>query len=162
MSLIKLHSIGRSYLLKKKNFRAKLIKKLMYYLHNSYLPLECEIGKDTLVAYGGIGIVVHDRAKIGSHCMIGQGITIGGRNGNYDVPTIEDNVYIGAGARILGAITIGHDSIIGPNAVITKDIPPYSVVVGVPAKIINTITKENFEKYINSHHGPLNYKEENR
>lgn len=159
MSLITLHKRGRQYLLQKKLFRAKIIRKIMYYLHNSILPLECEIGEGTTVAYGGIGMVIHKRCKIGSNCMLGQGITIGGRNGP-DVPIIEKNCYIGAGARILGGITIGHDSIVAPNAVVTKDTPPHSVIAGIPAKVINTITKENKDKYITCYYGPINYKEE--
>ena len=57
----------------------------------------------------------------------------------YELPMIEDRVDIGCGAVVLGAITVGHDSVIGANAVVLKDVPPYSVAVGVPAKVIKTI-----------------------
>jgi acetyltransferase-like isoleucine patch superfamily enzyme len=57
-------------------------------------------------------------------------------------PIIEDRVDIGCGAVIVGAITIGHDSQIGANAVVIKDVPPFSVAAGVPAKIIKTINPE--------------------
>lgn len=160
MLTLKIYKISNFFYKKKMKRISKLLDLLNYYLHNSIVPGTCEIGKETKIAYGGIGIVIHARARIGEHCMIGQGITIGGRNGASEVPIIERNVYIGAGSRILGAITIGHNSIIGANSVITKDIPPYSIVIGVPGKIINKITKENIEKY-KSNYGPLDYLGEN-
>jgi len=93
--------------------------------------------------------------------IIGQGITIGGRNGIKEVPVIEDNVFISAGARILGNVNIGHDSIIGTNAVVLRDIPPYSVVAGVPAKIIAKITKKTFYEKYQFYGGPKKYCDEN-
>jgi len=129
-------------------------------MHNSFIPSSCNIGKDTVIAYGGIGVVIHSNALIGRHCMIGQGITIGGRNGETGVPIVQDNVYLGAGCRIIGDITIGHDSIIAPNAVVTKNVEPYSVMAGVPAKMINRITKDNINKY-SRNYGPCNFMKNN-
>lgn len=63
------------------------------------------------------------------------------------VPKIGKRVYISTGAKILGGITIGNNCIIGANAVVTKDIPDFSVIAGNPAKIINTINDENYQKY---------------
>lgn len=157
MTAIKLYRIGNFFFSKNIKFISKIFTYLNLLIYNSYIPSSCSIGKNTKIAYGGIGVVIHARAKIGNHCLIGQGITIGGRNGLNEVPVIEDNVYIGAGARILGNITIGHDSIIAPNAVITKNVEPYSVMGGVPAKKMNEITKENFKKY-KENYGPLNFK----
>jgi serine O-acetyltransferase len=54
------------------------------------------------------------------------------------LPTIEDDVYIGAGAKILGNITVGHSSVVGVNAVVLQTVPPGSIVVGVPARVIRT------------------------
>lgn len=108
----------------------------MYVLFNSSLPASCTIGKGTVLAYGGIGIVVHARAVIGRNCMIGQNTTIGGKSGWYEVPVIGDNVYISAGARILGPVRIGNNVIIGANAVVVKDVPDNCIVAGIPAKNI--------------------------
>jgi serine O-acetyltransferase len=117
------------------------------FTRNSIIPGSVEIGRHTNFAYGGIGVVIHGKAKIGNYCSIGQGITIGGKPGAKHLPIIEDRCYLGAGCRIIGEVVIGHDSIIGPNAVITKNIPPYSVVVGIPGRVINIINEDNIEKY---------------
>lgn len=159
MLALKVYRISNFFYRYKLKKISKIIDIINYYLHNSILPGSCVIEKDTKVAYGGIGMVIHARTKIGEHCMLGQGITIGGRNGEKEVPIIERNVYIGAGARIIGNITIGHDSIIAPNSVVLKDVKPFSIIAGIPGEKINTITKHNIKKYIQNY-GPLKYEEQ--
>ena len=116
---------------------------VIYYLQKVFLkssvPASVMIGRGTKFAYGGIGLVIYARAVIGSNCMIGQDVTIGGKSGWYEVPIIGDSVYINAGGRILGPFRIGNNVIIGANAVVIKDVPDNCIVAGVPAKII----KEN-------------------
>ena len=116
-------------------------------IKSSSVPPTCSIGRGTKFAYGGIGVVIHNRAVIGNNCMIGQGVTIGGKSGWYEVPIIGDNVVISAGARLLGPIKIGNNVIIGANAVVVKDVPDNCVVAGVPAKIIrNNMKPVDFEE----------------
>lgn len=83
--------------------------------------------------YGGIFV----RADIGSNCSISQGVTFGskGAGKSNGWPIVEDNVYVGAGAKVIGAITLGKGSVIGANAVVTKDVPEYALAVGIPAEI---------------------------
>ena len=133
---------------------SKVLDSLNYYLHNSIIPASCEIGEGTMIAYGGIGIVIHGNSIIGKNCMIGQGITIGGKSGDKNeiwgyggTPIIEDNVYLGAGCRIIGGVIIGHDTIVAPNSVIIKNTEACSIYSGIPGKVIIKITKENIEKY---------------
>lgn len=124
----------------------KLIWRLQYLFFNSSVPASCEIGKGTKFGYGGIAVVLHARTVIGKNCMIGQGVTIGGKSGWYEVPVIGDNVQISAGARILGPVRIGNNVIIGANAVVVKDVPDNCIVAGIPAKIIKeNISMEDFE-----------------
>jgi serine O-acetyltransferase len=86
----------------------------------------------------GMGVVIGETAEIGADVTIYHGVTLGGTSLNKGKrhPTIGDRVVIGAGAKVLGAITIGDDSRIGANAVVVKSVPPNSVVVGVPGQIV--------------------------
>jgi serine O-acetyltransferase len=83
----------------------------------------------------GMGIVIGSTAEIGDDVMLYQGVTLGGRSLEKVKrhPTIGDRVTIGAGAKVLGPITIGAGSAVGANAVVVKDTPPDSIVTGIPA-----------------------------
>jgi len=115
---------------------AKLIRALIFFLYNSFIPYTCQIGKGTKFAYKGMGIVIHSRAVIGENCIIAQQVTVGGRAKQYDVPKIGNYVYIGAGAKVLGDISIGDNVVIGANAVVINDVDSGCVVAGVPARIV--------------------------
>jgi serine O-acetyltransferase len=109
---------------------------LIRFLFNSAVYSQTKIGKECLFAYGGIAVVIHKNAVLGDGVTISQNVTIGGRSGHKDVPKIGDNVYIGAGAKVLGPIYVGDNAIIGANAVVIGNVEPNSVVAGVPAKVI--------------------------
>ncbi len=86
----------------------------------------------------GMGVVIGETAEIGNNVTLYHGVTLGGvslEKGKRH-PTLEDGVVVGAGAKILGAITIGEGSRIGANAVVVKSVPPDSVVVGVPGQVV--------------------------
>lgn len=97
------------------------------------------IGRRLSIEHHGC-IVVHGAATIGDDCLIRHSVTIGnaGRDDPHGAPTIGNRVEIGAGAKIIGRITIGDDVIIAANAVVIRDTPAGSIVGGVPAKIIGT------------------------
>jgi serine O-acetyltransferase len=84
------------------------------------------------------GVVIGATAQVGEDVTIYHGVTLGGTSlePGKRHPTVGDRVTIGAGAKVLGPITIGHDSRIGANAVVVKPVPPDSVVVGVPGQVI--------------------------
>ena len=84
------------------------------------------------------GVVIGETAEVGDDVTLYQGVTLGGTRLVHAKrhPTVGDRVTIGAGAKVLGPITIGHDSRIGANAVVVKPVPPNSVVVGVPGQVI--------------------------
>ncbi len=91
------------------------------------------IGNDFFVDHGA-GVVVGETAEIGDRVTLFQGVTLGGTGfaTGKRHPTVEDNVTIGSGAKLLGPITIGHGAKIGANSVVIHDVPPNSTVVGVP------------------------------
>lgn len=86
----------------------------------------------------GMGVVIGETAEIGADVTIYHGVTLGGTTLNHGKrhPTLGDRVVVGAGAKILGAITVGDDARIGANAVVVKPVPANSVVVGVPGQPI--------------------------
>lgn len=93
------------------------------------------IGKGIKIWHFG-SIVVNAKSKIGINCTLNPGIVIGHKAVNERAPIIGDNVYIGAGAKILGEVTVGDDVFIAPNCVVVKDVPSHCMVVGIPAIII--------------------------
>ena len=81
------------------------------------------------------GVVIHQDAVIGNNCMIMQQVTIG-RTADEGVPTIGNDVYIGAGAKVLGSVSVGDGARIGAQAVVISDVPAHCTAVGIPAQII--------------------------
>lgn len=95
--------------------------------------LGCDIGialPDTVFLPHPQGIVIHSQTRIGRDVVIGHQVTLGGKDFSLAAPSIEDGVYIGAGAKILGGVTIGRGATVGANAVVTKNVPPGATVVG--------------------------------
>lgn len=95
-----------------------------------------KIGKRLVIDHG-MGVVIGETSVIGDDCLIFHGVTLGGKSFDNTKrhPTLENRVSVGAGAKILGNITIGRESSIGANSVVTKDIPPGSVAIGIPAQL---------------------------
>ena len=100
------------------------------------LPCETRVGRRLRIEHFG-GIIVSGDAVIGDDVVLRHGVTIGlKRTGKRGAPRIGDRVDIGAGAKILGPITIGDDAVIGANAVVLSDVPAGSLAVGIPARIV--------------------------
>ena len=115
------------------------IKTRIRIIWGGVIPYQADIGKGTILGYQACGIVIHKRCVIGTGCHISQGVTIGGTSGLYEVPVLGENVQVGANAVIIGPVHVGSGSVIGAGAVVTRDIPPRSVAVGVPAKVVKTL-----------------------
>ena len=97
------------------------------------------IGRGLFIDHGS-GVVIGETAIIGKNVTLFQGVTLGGTGKEQGKrhPTIGDNVVVGAGAKVLGNITVGANSMIGANAVVVRDVPPDSTVVGVPGRVART------------------------
>jgi len=124
------------------HWRIPVLPKLCYAFNrivfSAVVPPGVQIGKGVLLGYKGLGIIVHRRAVIGNNVVVGAHVTIGGRGEYHEVPIIEDDVMIGAGAKILGPVRIGRGARIGANAVVVKDVPPGATAIGIPARVMNS------------------------
>lgn len=123
----------------------KVIQSLVFLLFNSYLPVEVRFGEGSKLAYGGIGVVLHKKCKIGKRVIICQNVTLGKKMGPGEAPVIGDDVYIGPGAKILGNVVVGSNVIIGANTVVTKDVPNNVICAGVPGRIIRSVDSPIYE-----------------
>jgi serine O-acetyltransferase len=113
------------------------IFKLVEVLAGVSIPAHAEIGPGLYIGHFG-NIIVHPDTIMGERCSLSQGVTIGVLGGERPgVPRIGNDVYIGAGAKILGPVTIGDGAIIGANAVVIADVPAGATAVGVPARVIH-------------------------
>jgi serine O-acetyltransferase len=113
----------------------KLLYKFVQIITGVELPCEASVGRNFVIDHFG-GIIVSGYATFGDNCRIRNGVTIGLRRVDEKrAPTIGNNVDIGAGAKLLGPIKVGDNSIIGANAVVLIDVPANSIAVGVPATI---------------------------
>jgi serine O-acetyltransferase len=101
------------------------------------------IGRRVFIDHG-MGVVIGETAVIGDDCTLYHGVTLGGTSWNKGKrhPTLEQGVVIGAGAKVLGPITIGKGAKIGSNAVVVKDVPENATAVGIPARILEQETNK--------------------
>lgn len=117
-------------------FTARFISQFARWITGIEIHPGARIGKSFFIDHG-MGVVIGETAIVGDNVLLYQGVSLGGTSLEKGKrhPTIGNNVVIGAGAKVLGNITVGDDSYIGANAVVIKDVPPNSTVVGVPGRI---------------------------
>ena len=127
-----------------------ILYRTMYgFVRNIYgieLPYSTTIGRRVIIEHQGC-IVLHGNAVIGDDCIIRQGVTIGNRRLDrpFEAPHLCSGVNIGVGAKILGAIRIGENAIIGANSVVCCDVTANSTVVGVPARALRAADGKRVE-----------------
>ncbi len=115
------------------SFIYRILFKLTQILTGVELPCEAEVGDNLVIDHFG-GIIVSGFAKLGNNCRIRDGVVIGLRRiGDKRAPVLGDNVDVGSGAKLLGAIRIGNNVLVGANAVVLCDVPDDCIAVGVPA-----------------------------
>jgi serine O-acetyltransferase len=95
------------------------------------------IGEGLFIDHG-MGIVIGETSEIGDNCHIFQGVTLGGTSTKREKrhPTLKENVQVGAGAKLIGAITVGENAVIGAGSVVVTNVPPNATVVGVPGHVV--------------------------
>ena len=117
---------------------ARMISHISRFLTGIEIHPAVKIGKNIFIDHG-MGVVIGETTIIGDNVSIYQGVTLGGTKWEKKKrhPTINDNVIIGAGAKVLGPISVGKNSKIGANSVVTRNVPSNSTVIGIPARVID-------------------------
>jgi len=141
----------------KMHLLARAISQFSRFLTGIEIHPAAKIGKNLFIDHG-MGVVIGETTEIANNVTLYHGVTLGGispaENSSSQVnqkrhPTLHDNVIVGSGGQILGPISIGKGSRVGANAVVTKDVPENSTMVGIPAKNINkdSSTDKKFRPY---------------
>jgi len=137
---------------------AKILSQFSRFLTGIEIHPAAKIGKNFFIDHG-MGVVIGETSEIEDNVTLYHSVTLGGISPSIDSgkqrgvkrhPTLKNNVVVGSGAQILGPITVGKFAKIGANAVVTRDVPEHSIMVGVPAKNIRTkpeINDTSFKPY---------------
>ena len=133
---------------------ARIISQTVRFFTGIEIHPGAKIGKNLFIDHG-MGVVIGETSEIGNNVTIYHNVTLGGiapsinsndQRNTKRHPTLEDNVVVGSGAQILGPIIIKKNSLVGANAVVTKDVPEKAVMIGIPAKNVGTTSGE-FKPY---------------
>ncbi len=148
------HRISHFLFQRKFKFLARLISQFARFLTGIEIHPGAKIGKGFFIDHG-MEVVIGETTEIGNNATLYQGVTLGGtgKEKGKRHPTLGNNVTVAAGAKILGNIKIGDNSVIGAGSVVIKDVPPDSTVVGVPGRIVKH--KGRRITLINLDHGDL-------
>ena len=109
--------------------------KLLVLVIGIHLGPETQVGPGLFIAHFG-GIWINPRVRMGAHCNIAHGVTIGAPDAEPGAPVLGDRVWIGAGAVITGAVQIGSGAVVGANSLVSSNLPENAVAVGVPARVL--------------------------
>ena len=139
------HRIAHFLYKKQRFFLARLVSQISRFFTGIEIHPGATIGEEILIDHG-MGVVIGETAVVGNRVTIYQGVTLGGTGKEHGKrhPTIEDNVMISAGAKVLGSFTVGKNSKIGAGSVVLSEVPPNSTVVGVPGRVV----KKDNEEYL--------------
>ena len=151
------HRIANFFAIAKFNLIARIISQFSRFLTGIEIHPNAKIGKNLFIDHG-MGVVIGETSDIGDNVTIYHMVTLGGISPSINSddqrntkrhPTLMDNVVVGSGAQILGPVVVGKNAKIGANAVVTKDVEENAVMVGIPAKNVGEVSKEdeNFKPY---------------
>ena len=124
------------------NLKLPLIPRVLSQINRTITGIEihpgAKIGRKVFIDHG-MGVVIGETAEIGDNCLLYQGVTLGGTGKNHGKrhPTLKENVVVGAGAKVLGSITVGANTRIGAGSVVVRSVQGNSTVVGVPGRVVH-------------------------
>lgn len=131
------HRLAHFFFKKKLFFIARVISQISRFFTGIEIHPGAVIGRRFFIDHG-MGVVIGETCIIGDNVTLFQGVTLGGtgKESGKRHPTLEDNVLVATGAKVLGSITIGDSSKVGAGSVVLKNVPPHSTVVGIPGKVV--------------------------
>jgi serine O-acetyltransferase len=139
-----LHRVAHALFVRRVPVIPRLISHFNRFVTGIEIHPGAKIGRGVFIDHGA-GVVIGETAEVGDNVTLYQGVTLGG-TGKWKGkrhPTLEDNVLVGVGAKILGDVTIGHHARIGAGAVVLKNVPDHATAVGVPARAVYRESHEN-------------------
>ena len=145
------HRVAHFFCIAKFDLIARIISQFSRFLTGIEIHPKSKIGKNLFIDHG-MGVVIGETSEIKDNVTIYHMVTLGGiapsvdSNNQRDIkrhPTLEDNVIVGSGAQVLGPVVIGKNAKMGANAVVTKNVPENAVMIGIPAKNINTKSEKD-------------------
>ena len=148
------HKIANFFAIAKFDLVARIISQFSRFFTGIEIHPKAKIGKNLFIDHG-MGVVIGETSEVGDNVTIYHNVTLGGvapsinsndQRNTKRHPTLQDNVVVGSGAQILGPVVVGRNSLIGANAVVTKDVPEKSIMIGIPAKRVGDATK-GFKPY---------------
>ena len=149
---LRFHRVSHFLWTHRMKFPGRLLSHLARFLTAIEIHPGAQIGRRLFIDHGA-GVVIGETAEVGDDVLMYQGVVLGGTSLKKEKrhPTIGNNVVIGTGAVVLGAITIGDDARIGAGSVVVKSVPPDSTVVGIPGRVV----EDKHDQVIDLEHGKL-------
>ncbi|MEO4055289.1 serine O-acetyltransferase EpsC [Solibacillus sp. CAU 1738] len=131
------HRIAHWFFKRRFYFIARVISQVSRFFTGIEIHPGAKIGRRFFIDHG-MGVVIGETCEIGDNVTLYQGVTLGGtgKEKGKRHPTLEDNVLVATGAKVLGSITIGENSKVGAGSVVLKDVPPNATIVGIPGKVV--------------------------
>ncbi|GAA0380779.1 serine O-acetyltransferase EpsC [Bacillus horti] len=131
------HRVAHALYKRRLFFLARCLSQISRFLTGIEIHPGARIGRGLFIDHG-MGVVIGETCEIGDYVTLFQGVTLGGtgKEKGKRHPTIEDNVLIASGAKVLGSFTIGKNSKIGAGSVVLREVPPNSTVVGIPGRVV--------------------------
>jgi len=148
MHAIWMHRLAHRLWRRNRSFLARLLSHVNRFITGVEIHPGATIGRRFVIDHG-MGVVIGETTEIGDDVMLYQGVTLGGTSRKKEKrhPTLEDGVVVGAGAKVLGAVTVGTGARIGAGAIVVRDVPPGATVVGVAGRVIER--RKHDEHHVN-------------
>ncbi|MBI5116488.1 serine O-acetyltransferase [Candidatus Poribacteria bacterium] len=152
---IRFHRVAHWLWERRMRFLGRLVSHISRFLTGIEIHPGAKIGSGLFIDHG-MGVVIGETSEVGENVTLYHGVTLGGTSWKKEKrhPTVGSNVIVGAGAAVLGPITVGDNARIGSGSVVVEDVPPNTTVVGIPGKVVYGRRSENVA-LVNLEHGNL-------